>query len=309
MAASVSVIVPTYRREARLRRTLADVLRLRWPEVDVVLVDQTETHEPATADLLTALRGRIQHLRHAPPGVVGALNRGLGAARGEIVLLLDDDIAISDVDLVAAHVANYDDPTVGAVAGRVLDAADPRDGTYDAGAAEPEWGYFHSSWDHGVRCEVTSAPGANMSVRRELVRQLGGLDERIRGNAFRWENDLCLTLRTAGFRTVYDPRPTVLHYYGSAGGNENRHLLGREPASHAWYRDFFHNHVYVTLKHLPSAALPTLLWRLYRAHVLNGPYLRLGPAFVAARHAAFVSGVAAARASHRRRRALTRATA
>jgi GT2 family glycosyltransferase len=148
-----------------------------------------------------------------------------------------------------------------------------------------------------------------MSVRRALALQLGGLDERIRGNGFRWENDLCLSLRGAGFRTVYDPGPTVLHYYGSAGGNDNRHLLGREPASHAWYRDFFHNHVYVTLKHLPRAALPTLLWRLYRAHVLNRPYLRQGLAFVADRHAAFLSGVAAARASHRRYRAVTRAAA
>ena len=309
MAPRVSVIVPTYRREALLRRTLADVLRLKWPDLDIVVVDQTETHEPATDELLAALRGRIHHLRHTPPGVVGALNRGLDAARGEIALLLDDDIAISDVDLVAGHVVNYDDPSVGAVAGRVLDAAAPREGVHDAGAADPVWGFFHSRWDHGVRGEVTTAPGANMSVRRELALALGGLDERIRGNGFRWENDLCLTLRQAGFRTVYDPRPTVLHYYGSAGGNENRHLLGRERASHAWYRDFFHNHVYVTLKHLPRAVLPTLLWRLYRAHVLNRPYLREGPAFVAARHAAFVSGVAAARASHRRHRAVRRAAA
>jgi GT2 family glycosyltransferase len=171
------------------------------------------------------------------------------------------------------------------------------------------WGFFRSRWDHPVRCDVTTAPGANMSVRREVVLRLGGLDERIRGNAFRWENDVCLTLRAAGFRTVYDPRPTVFHYYGSPGGSENRHLLGHEPASHAWYRDFFHNHVYVTLKHLPRATLPTLLWRLYRAHVLNRPFLRQGVAFLLRRHQAFLTGVVTARASDRRRRAITRAAA
>jgi glycosyltransferase involved in cell wall biosynthesis len=309
MAPSVSVIVPTYRREGRLRRMLADVLKLHWPDLEIIVVDQTEEHEPATEELLDSLRSRIWHVRHAPPGVVGALTRGLAAARGEIVLLLDDDIAISDGDLVLHHVANYDDASVGAVAGRVLDAAKPSEGTYDAGCADPVWGFFRSRWDHPVRCEVTTAPGANMSVRRAVLMELGGLDERITGNAFRWENDVCLTLRAAGLRTVYDPRPTVYHYYGSAGGNDNRHLLGREPASHGWYRDFFHNHVYVTLKHLPRTTLPTLLWRLYRAHVLNRPYVGPGLGLLRRRHRAFRAGVDAARASHRRRRAVARTAA
>jgi GT2 family glycosyltransferase len=309
MGCGVSVIVPTYRREGRLRRTLADVLKLRWPDLEILVVDQTETHEPETTAFLASLGERIRRLPHAPPGVVGALNRGLTEARGEIALLLDDDIAIADRDLVADHVANYRDATVGAGAGRVLDAADPREGAHDPLAADPVWGFFHTRWDHFVRCEVTTAPGANMSVRRELVLQLGGLDARLKGNAFRWENDLCLGLRAAGMRTIYDPRPTVFHYYGSAGGNENRHLLGREPASHAWYRDFFHNQVYVSLKHLPPAVVPRLLWRLYRAHVLNRPFLREGVGFVLRRHRAFVAGALAARASDRGRRVAAREAA
>jgi glycosyltransferase involved in cell wall biosynthesis len=303
MVPRVSVIVPTYRREARLRRTLADVSKLRWPELEVILVDQTERHEPETTALLQSLRDRVRHVRHAPPGVVPAVNRGLALARGDIALLLDDDIAIDDGELVAHHVANYADPSVGAVAGRVFDADDPREGRHDARCADPVWGFFHSRWDHGVRGEVTTAPGANMSVRRQLVVGLGGLDERLRSHGFRWENDLCLTLRAAGFRTVYDPRPAVLHFYASPGGAENRHLLGREHASHAWYHDFFHNHAYVALKHFPASAMPVLLWRLYRAHVLNRPYLREGPRFVLRRHRAFVSGVAAAGVSRFRARA------
>jgi glycosyltransferase involved in cell wall biosynthesis len=310
MAARVSVILPTYRREALLRRTLGDILKLRWNDLEIVVIDQTEEHEPATRELLQALRSQICHVRHAPPGVVGAINRGLTIARGEIALLLDDDIAIADPDLVGQHVANYADAGVGAVAGRVLDAARPAAaGRFDPASADPVWGFFRSRWDHGVRCEVTSAPGANMSVRRELAVRIGGLDARIGGNGFRWENDLCLSLRAAGFRTVYDPRPTVLHHYGSPGGAENRHLLGREPDSHAWYQAFFHNHVYVTLKHLPRRTLPILIWRLYRAHVLNRPFLREGPRFVLRRHRAFLAGVVAAHASDRRRRALPRAAA
>jgi GT2 family glycosyltransferase len=131
-----------------------------------------------------------------------------------------------------------------------------------------------------------------MSFRREVIVGLGGFDEHFGGNAFRWENDFCVRVRRAGWRVVYDPRPTVHHYYASPGGNENKHLLGREPGSHAWYRHFFHNHVYFALKHQPRAAVASMLWRLYRGHVMNRPYAREGLPFLLARHRAFVGGLA-----------------
>lgn len=287
----VSVVVPTYRREALLRQTLTDLLRLARPADEIIVVDQTPVHAPETAAYLERIRSRIVYLRQTGPSVVAAANRGLAAARGEVVVFVDDDIRIPHPDFLAAHLANYDDLSVGGVAGRVLDAADPRPGPFDPRAADPVWGFFHTRWDHDERAEVTTAPGANMSFRRKLLLALGGFDERFEGNAFRWENDVCLRVRAAGYRVVYDPRPTVLHFYGSPGGHENRHLLGRTPESHAWYRAFFQNHLYVTLKHQPRRVLPRLLWRLYRGHVLNRPYAREGLAFLWARHRAFTSGV------------------
>ena len=302
----LSVVVPTYRREALLLRTLADLLRQAWPDFEVIVVDQTPVHEPATQAYLDTLAPRIVHLRQARPSVVAAANTGTRAATGEVVVFVDDDIRIDDPAFLAAHAAAYDDPAVAGVAGRVLDADDPRPGRFDARAADPVWGFFYSGWTHDRRAEVTSAPGANMSFRRALVLAVGGFDERLTGNAFRWENAVCLTLRRAGHRVVYDPAPTVHHFYGSPGGNENLHLMGRAPASHGWYRDFFHNHTYVTLKHMPRSVLPRLLWRVYRAHVLNRPYAREGLGFLLARHRAFVLGVAAGWRSDRRRRAEAR---
>lgn len=300
---AVSVVVPTYRREALLRQTLADLLELAEPSAEIVVVDQTPTHEPETAAFLERAGDRLIRLRQATPSVVAAVNAGVRAARGDVIVLVDDDIRVEAPDFLAAHARNYDDPTVGAVAGRVLDAARPTTGPRDPRSADPVWGFFHSGWTHGERCEVTTAPGANMSVRRALFLAVGGADERFAGNAFRWENDLCLRLRRAGARVVYDPTPTVLHFYASPGGAENRHLHGRDPDSHRWYRDFFHNHLYLTLKHMPRAALPRLLWRLYRSHVLNRPYAREGLAFLLARHRAFLDGLAASVVTYRRWRA------
>jgi len=286
----VSLVVPTYRREALLCQTLADALTLEWPDYEIVVVDQTERHTRETDAYLTSVRNRIVYLRHGPPSVAAAVNRGLSAASGKVILLLDDDVRLPDHGLIGRHVENYADASIGGVAGRVLDAERPMAGPFDPRSQDIVWGFFHSGWTHGTRCEVTTAPGANVSFRRDVLLAVGGVDERFVGNAFRWENDLCLRVRAAGYRVVYDPRPTVHHFYGSPGGNENRHLHGRDPGSHRWYRDFFRNQVYIALKHMPRRSLAPLLWRLYRSHVMNGPYVREGLAFLAARNRAMLAG-------------------
>jgi len=296
----VSVVMATYRREELLRAALEDVLALKYPELEIIVVDQTPEHTPATRALLASVADHVRLIRQARPHVVTALNAGLAAARGEIVLFLDDDIRITDPDFVGAHAKNYDDPRVGGVAGRVIDARTRAEGRYDARSADPVFGFFHTSWNHRTRATVYSAPGANMSFRREALVRLGGFDERFVGNAFRFENDLVLRLSRAGYVVVFDPEPEVLHFYGSPGGSENRHLLGRDRASHAWYVAFFHNQVYCDLKHTPRRYLPGRCWRLYRSHVLNRPYLVEGAGFVLHRHAAFVRGVSGALATYAR---------
>lgn len=296
---NVSIVMPTYGREALLCQTLRDALALEWPRYEIIVVDQTERHEPETAAYLASVRDRIRYVRHRPPSVVAAANRGVAAAQGEMILFLDDDMRLPERTLIADHVENYADASIGAVAGRVLDADNPVEGPFDPRSQDSVRGFFHSGWTHSTRCEVTTAPGANVSFRRDVLRAVGGLDERLTGNAFRWENDLCLRVRAAGHRVIYDPRPTVHHFYRSPGGNDNHHLHGRAAGSHLWYRDFFHNQLYVSLKHMPHGSLAPLLWRLYRGHVLNGPYLSEGGSFVAARHAAMLRGLLAGWRSYR----------
>ena len=62
----VSVVIPTYRHEARLRRTIEDTLALDWPDDEVMVVDPTERPEPDTGQLLARVGDRIEGRRHAP---------------------------------------------------------------------------------------------------------------------------------------------------------------------------------------------------------------------------------------------------
>lgn len=137
-----------------------------------------------------------------------------------------------------------------------------------------------------------------MSFRKDILVKLGGFDERYDGNAFRWETDMGYRLKKAGFYTLYDPTVFVLHQYNSPGGCNNANLFGRSARSHGWYYYFFKNSVYFHLKNIGGPTFIHFVWKLYRGHVLNRPYLQEGIRFHIARHRAFGKGLTAGVATY-----------
>jgi GT2 family glycosyltransferase len=288
----ISVVIPTYGREALLCRCIEQVLAQEHPAFETIVVDQTPRHLPDTEVFLEKVKDRIRHVRLARPSLMGALNTALALARGEIVWLTDDDVQIAQRDLLARHEAAHRDPRVGGVAGYEDDPRRPGGSPYDPRSSDEVWGWYHSKWDHPVRADVVSAPGANVSFKRAVLEQIGGFDERFTGNAVRWENDVCLRVRRAGYRVIFEPDARVIHQpSGSAGGCENRHLLGREERSHRWYASYFRNMAYFSFKHMPVRTWPAVFWRLWRGHAFNRPFLGQGPAFIIRRNLAFVIGL------------------
>jgi GT2 family glycosyltransferase len=287
---AVSVIIPTYRREAPLRRCLADVLAQRPAAFEVLIVDQSPEHEPQTWAALRALPPHARHVRLEAPSVTAAANAGVRMTRAPLLLFLDDDVEIREPDLLARHARHYDDPAVAGVVGRIVNAE--RRGDLPRPAAAGRLGFLDVNFDHPYAMDVPTAAGANMSFRRDVVERLGGFDERYTANAFRWETDFSVRVIRAGHRIRYDPEARVVHHYGTPGGCDNEHLLGRTAASHAWYVPFFRNNTYFALKLLAGADRARFLWRLYREHVLNRAFLAAGPAFLGRRHAALARGAA-----------------
>jgi len=129
----ITVVIPTYRRDAVLVDSIRYLLTLDEPADELLVIDQTSEHDEETTARLAVWdqAGDIRWIRQAPPGVVGAMNRGLREARGDIVLFLDDDIVPAE-GLVAAHrQAHLKHPEAWAVVGRVLQPEDCRPQTAD----------------------------------------------------------------------------------------------------------------------------------------------------------------------------------
>jgi GT2 family glycosyltransferase len=284
---SVSIVVPTYRRERVLRDMLSRLLEQVGPGMEVIVVDQSESHEPATIRFLEAHRDRLRYIQRPPRGLPAARNAGLDVATGEIVIFLDDDV-LCEPGLLAAHIAAYRDPRVGAVAGRNISSG------LEHLEPEPARVGYISPWasltlNYYARTERTvhTVRGCNMSFRRALLEEVGGFDERYIGNAVMEECDICARIRHKGYVIRFVPAAEVFHLFAPQGGCRNGALASLRMR----YQSEFANETLFFLEHCSRYWLPFFIGKRLRR--IAGSTLRFGPRFTLN---AFLMGVRAHRA-------------
>jgi len=65
-------------------------------------------------------------------------------------------------------------------------------------------------WDHNRERQVPMLGGAALLVRREVIEQVGGFDERF--HMYGEDNDWCLRIVQAGWQLIFQPAAVVLHH-------------------------------------------------------------------------------------------------
>lgn len=271
----LSVIIPTYQREAVLCSTLLSLLQQDYPAYEIIVVDQTPDHEPATQALLEKLAadGKIIWHRLSWASLPGARNYAIEHSQGDILLFLDDDVELPP-GFLQAHARNYRHPEIGAVAGRVFDRmklADAKDLLIEdlpPEAMDPGIAWYYIDLVHTIKPQqVLTARGCNMSFRRQILDQWGlRFDERFRGSAVREESDFCLRLRRTGRIIWYDPAAHLVHLGEETGGCHD--ITTR---SLNYQINFYHNHFLMALKNLTPWQICRLSARLFDCHVLGNP--------------------------------------
>ncbi len=219
----VSVVIPTCNRDDILERCLSALTRQTYSRFEVIVVDDASTD--TTPDLLKRFAEDnpsinvqvIRNERHA--GANPSRNRGISAAKGELVAFEDSD-CVAEPEWIEELVAGFTDERVAAVTGLITDVP-PRNifeltfkGTHRLSKAGP----------------ARRLIAGNMCVRRELLLRFsldedrasqpvdatGSPDVTVSGRGD--EEGLFLMLRAAGYRQFVVPRAVVLH---------DHHLTGR----------------------------------------------------------------------------------
>jgi GT2 family glycosyltransferase len=158
------------------------------------------------------------------------INKGAQAARGEYLLMLNDDIEITTPDWIERMVMYASLEGVGAVGGRLIwgDGRIQHVGVdFDHGLPGHTYRGFPGDYKGYANAVLIArncltVTGACLMTRRDLFMELGGLSLHL-PLSFN-DVDYCLKCFTSGHRIVYDPDLLLVHYESSS----------RNPTVHDW---------------------------------------------------------------------------
>lgn len=223
----VSVLIPTRDQLPLLQRCIESVIeKTRYPAYEILIIDNgSET--PEARSYLAAIEakeaelgGRLRVVRQPGPFNFSAMNNAAARlARGEYLLLLNNDTAALHedwLDEMMGHAVRTDVGIVGAKllfpdgriqhAGVILGMRGPAEHPF-IGHAPEDRGYFGRAQ---LTQDLSAVTGACLLIRRSLYEAVGGLDETAFKVSYN-DIDLCLKVRTAGYRVVFTAFALLLH--------------------------------------------------------------------------------------------------
>jgi|SRR5579863_10232102 len=229
----LTVVIPTLGREQVLVDTVRALLACQPNPAEIIVVDQTHQHEVQTEEFLQALcaAGKLRWLRLDRPSIPRAMNTGLQAAHGALVLFVDDDIDPAG-NLVAAHArAHLEFPEIWAVAGQVLQPGESparrevrtsRNGILE----DLEFPFWSDE-----RAFVANVMAGNLSVKRNKAISAGGFDENFEGVAYRFETEFARRIVRLGGQILFEPAASLRHLRAARGGTRvlGSHLTSASP--------------------------------------------------------------------------------
>src|SRR5580765_8421565 len=122
----ISVVLPTLNRPEAIYNLLRHLEHQTLRPFEIVVVDQSDAADPRVAAY--AAEHPLVRLHRIPvKGLPNARNVGVGLAKGDAILFLDDD-SIPDADLVRFHAEAYADPAVAGAGGQVRGGYDAVEG-------------------------------------------------------------------------------------------------------------------------------------------------------------------------------------
>jgi GT2 family glycosyltransferase len=242
----VSIVIPTRDRKDLLELCVKGLDQATdYPRKEIIIVDN-DSAEAATKTYFAALSQRPDVRIVAAPGSFNyprLINLGASEARGELLMILNNDIEAFEPGWLKEMVSQASRAGVGLVgclmlypdrsvqhAGVIVGLGGVAGHMY-ADAAPDDPGYAGRIL---VAQDLSAVTGACHVMRRSLFERLGGLDERHLAVAYN-DIDFCLRVREAGLRVLYTPHARLLHRHSASRGSDVR---AERLASFAWEREY-----------------------------------------------------------------------
>lgn len=211
-----SVVVLNYNGGSIIEPCLSSVLKSDYPDFEVILVDNASTD--GSVELAEKLFGsdpRLKVVRNSENlFYTGGNNAGINSAKGEYILILNNDTEIERDCLSELALALQDEKT-GAAQPKILIHAeasvidntggiiDPFGYTKGRGSRQIDAGQFDNDRD------IFYAGGTAMALKRPILDKVGIFDPKFVAH---WEDvDLSWRIRLAGYGIVFVPKAVIKH--------------------------------------------------------------------------------------------------
>jgi glycosyltransferase involved in cell wall biosynthesis len=263
---AISVVIPTRNRSALLRLTLAALARQTVASSDYEVIVAVDGSTDDTSDAVNGASGTCSLRRIDLPwsGRAIARNRGAAAARGEILLFLDDDMDASP-GLLEAHLRAHSQNAGGVVLGHfpIRSGLDPGD---IVGEFLREWWQHQFTYwaDQRHKFSFHDLCTGNVSLPRQTFQRAGGFDEFFPASSAGEDWEL-------GYRLLKSGVP--FRFASDALSFQHCHAVSQDLLRRAGEEG--RGHVFIAAKH-PELRDQLLLGRL--AAITRNPWTRLLPA-------------------------------
>ena len=240
----VSIVIPTRDRVELLSMCVNSILeKTAYPHYQIVVVDNGSTDEKALAYLDSIAKDeRVKVIRADIPFNYSALNNlGVAQTDGEYLVLMNNDIEITQTDWLEEMLAFACQPDIGCVGaqlwypnntlqhgGVVLGIGGVASHAHK-GIPRGNFGYFGRASAHQMFSAVTAAC---LMIRKSTYQAVDGFDETLKV-AYN-DVDFCLKARAQGLRNLYNPFASFIHHESASRGSDqegsNQQRLAAEAA-------------------------------------------------------------------------------
>jgi GT2 family glycosyltransferase/2-polyprenyl-3-methyl-5-hydroxy-6-metoxy-1,4-benzoquinol methylase/tetratricopeptide (TPR) repeat protein len=208
-----SIVIVTHNQLSYTQKCIDSIRQFTDEQYELVLVDNGSSD--GTRDFLRTIEGATVIANPGNRGFPAAANQGIRAARGDQVLLFNNDTLVTTGWLRRMLDALVSDPKIGLVGPCSNSVSGPQQVavTYDEiesldGFAW-DWGETHSQ----QRREVDRLVGFCLLIERSVIESIGLLDEQFGIGNFE-DDDYCRRAIQAGFKAVI-AQDAFIHHFGS----------------------------------------------------------------------------------------------
>lgn len=225
----ISIIIPNKDQVESLDKCLRSIEKSSYKNYEIIIVENNSTEDETFAYYKKTESDKIRIVYWSDEFNYSAINNfGVKHARGDYLLLLNNDVEVITTDWLEELTANCQRKDVGIVGARLYYPDDTIQhagivigiggvaGALFVGMPRMFTGYLHKA---SIQQDLSAVTAACMMVKRSVYEELGGLEEELKV-AFN-DVDFCLRAREKGYLVVYDPKVELYHFESKSRGTED----------------------------------------------------------------------------------------